>query len=642
VEGNDIGTDGTGNNSIPNDGAGILVNSRTNATIGGSAGAGNIIAFNQGAGVATAPGSHGTKIRFNAIFSNAGPGIDLNNNGLTSNLPGGTYNTPVLASVSEGTIMGTLSAAPNSTYVIDFYASSASDGSATSPQGRDHLTSTTVTTDLVGHAVFIVSYTPFPSLPILTATSTAADGTTSEFSPPLGFALTASGTTFAATTGVAFQGEVASFTSTDPLATAANFTATIAWGDGTANSTGTIVASPGGFVVVGTHTYTTANPVTPVTVTIQDTLNGNQAVANSLADVSGPGGVLTTYGQMANFVAGTLYGATLVSFTDSNPGAIAGQFTAVVTWGDGTSGAGTISISGAGFVVTGTHTYNYASPGEPGASVVITDHLTGLTATASPTIVVAPVPLTITPKNFAVTPGTAFSGTVATFTDTNPLNSAGFYTATINWGDGTPTTTGTIIGSNPFTVSGSHTYQAAALANQGTAIVTITITDPNGQTATAVARAVDPPVASSDPTAPGPGASSAPAASTVSLTMLPGNLIVSPNGSFHGIVATFADGGPTEPAGAYKATIDWGKGRRSAGMVTGSNGRFVVSGKHAFPRFSGAKTVIVTVTDPEGQTVRVIERASEASRHGKLIELSGSRKGGAASRAWVSPSIARQ
>ena len=59
---------------------------------------------------------------------------------------------------------------------------------------------------------------------------------------------------------------------------------------------------------------------------------------------------------------------------------------------------------------------------------------------------VAPVPLTIQPKNFAVTPGTAFSRAVATFTDANPLTTPVFYTATINWGDGTTATTGTITG----------------------------------------------------------------------------------------------------------------------------------------------------------------------------------------------------
>ena len=115
-------------------------------------------------------------------------------------------------------------------------------------------------TNAAGDAVFNVPYTPFPGLPILTATATDAAGTTSEFSPPLGYALTATGVTFAATTGVPFQGTVASFTSNDPSATAAEFTATINYGDGTASSAGTVVAAPGGFIVVGSHTLHDRQP----------------------------------------------------------------------------------------------------------------------------------------------------------------------------------------------------------------------------------------------------------------------------------------------------------------------------------------------------------------------------------------------
>ena len=94
-------------------------------------------------------------------------------------------------------------------------------------------------------------------------------------------------------------------------------------------------------------------------------------------------------------------------------------------------------------------------------------------------------------------------------------------------------------------------------------------------------------------------------------------LTVSPNKPFQGIVATFTDSGPPQPASDYKAMINWGKGRKSAGMITGSNGRFVVSARHVFPRFTGEKTVTVTVTDGEGQVVSVSESASEAARHPK-------------------------
>ena len=65
-----------------------------------------------------------------------------------------------------------------------------------------------------------------------------------------------------------FHGTVASFTSNAPSSTAADFTATINYGDGTGEFAGTVVAAPGGFIVVGSHTFTTANPAEPVTVTI--------------------------------------------------------------------------------------------------------------------------------------------------------------------------------------------------------------------------------------------------------------------------------------------------------------------------------------------------------------------------------------
>jgi hypothetical protein len=91
--------------------------------------------------------------------------------------------------------------------------------------------------------------------------------------------------------------------------------------------------------------------------------------------------------------------------------------------------------------------------------------------------------------------------------------------------------------------------------------------------------------------------------------------------SFHGIVARFADSGPTEPVGVYKATINLRKGRRTAGMITGSNGRFVVSGRHVFPRFTGTKTVTVTVTnEADGQSASVSERVSTAARKTRRSE----------------------
>jgi hypothetical protein len=85
-------------------------------------------------------------------------------------------------------------------------------------------------------------------------------------------------------------------------------------------------------------------------------------------------------------------------------------------------------------------------------------------------------------------------------------------------------------------------------------------------------------------------------------------------------VATFSDSGPPQPAGAYKAMINWGRGRRSVGIITRSNGRFVVSARHVFPRFAGEKTVTVTVSDGAGQVVSVRETVSESARQPRVIK----------------------
>ena len=88
VEGNRIGTDRTGGNPVPNQGIGVYLDTGSSvAETIGAAGAGNIIAFNGGPGVATSPGTNGGTIRFNAIFGNGGPGIDLNDDGVTPNTP---------------------------------------------------------------------------------------------------------------------------------------------------------------------------------------------------------------------------------------------------------------------------------------------------------------------------------------------------------------------------------------------------------------------------------------------------------------------------------------------------------------------------------------------------------------------------
>jgi hypothetical protein len=171
-------------------------------------------------------------------------------------------------------------------------------------------------------------------------------------------------------------------------------------------------------------------------------------------------------------------------------------------------------------------------------------------------------------------------------------------------------------------VAGSHAFATF----QNTDIVTITITDENARTATGYDRVVDPPVVA-DPI-PAPTMSpTTPLATTLTpagLAIVADSLTLSPNKPFQGTVATFTDSGPVESASAFKAIIDWGKRRKSAGMITGTDDRFVVSARHKFPPFAGTETVTIMLTDPEGPVVSASEAASYVVRRPKTLKRTNS------------------
>ena len=93
--------------------------------------------------------------------------------------------------------------------------------------------------------------------------------------------VTGAPTTVTAVAGTPFNGQVASFTDGNPLATAADFTATISWGDGTTASAGTVTGRNGSFTVTGTHTYATIGSYA-TTITVTDS-GGSSAVAHGTA-----------------------------------------------------------------------------------------------------------------------------------------------------------------------------------------------------------------------------------------------------------------------------------------------------------------------------------------------------------------------
>jgi hypothetical protein len=113
--------------------------------------------------------------------------------------------------------------------------------------------------------------------------------------------------------------------------------------------------------------------------------------------------------------------------------------------------------------------------------VHITDTDSTNPADATSTANVADAALTASPACLA-TSSQSYNGTTATFIDAaSPFGTLSDFSATINWGDGTPVTAGTVTGPDggPYTVSGSHTY-----ATTGVFTITTTIHDVGGSSAT--------------------------------------------------------------------------------------------------------------------------------------------------------------
>lgn len=168
-------------------GYGIYIGDSNDNRIGGTqVGQGNTIANGGVGGI----GIDGTSIRnsvlSNSIFGNAGMGIDLGNDGGTPNHgigiasgPNYLQNAPVLASVSNGLVQGTLVAEPLRRYRIEVFSSECSGSRG---QGQTLLGSLNVDTDMKGQASFEVSVAGSGAF---TATATDQDGNTSEFSPIL-------------------------------------------------------------------------------------------------------------------------------------------------------------------------------------------------------------------------------------------------------------------------------------------------------------------------------------------------------------------------------------------------------------------------------------------------------------------------
>lgn len=341
-------------------------------------------------------------------------------------------------------------------------------------------------------------------------------------------------------------------------------------------------------------------------------------------------------GATINAVQGqTLVDVVAGTFTTSAAGAKAGDFTATINWGDGTSTAGVIVQDASNpsiFYVTGTHTYTgsaatYAtsvsvtSEGGPITSVINGVPVTFVTPASGPVSGAGTANVTITdlPPVLPIVTGASINGVqgqrlvdavVGSFTSTAPGAKASDFGATINWGDGSANSAGVVVqdSSNPhvFYVMGTHTYYENSAAAGYTTTLSVsssgsTLTQMiNGQPVTFITPA------SGVSTATGE-AIVANAPIDVSVSSFSGFENITPSPSMV-VVATFVDQGGVNPGVAdpvsrYTATINWGDGSGVTTIPTtaitqngDSNSYKITLPQHVYTT-PGTYVVTVTVSD---------------------------------------------
>ncbi len=188
--------------------------------------------------------------------------------------------------------------------------------------------------------------------------------------------IAAAGTNVSAIEGRSFTAQVATFTDVDTNATAADYSASISWGDG-GTSAGTVTGGGGSFTVTGSHTYAEEGS-RQVTVTITDVDNASNS-ANTTSTATITDASLTASPACAATSLRSYNGSTATFVDAASPSGTLSDFSASINWGDGSTSAGTVSGSNGGpYSVSGSHTY--ATTGSFTITTSITD-VGGATAT---------------------------------------------------------------------------------------------------------------------------------------------------------------------------------------------------------------------------------------------------------------------
>jgi hypothetical protein len=394
---------------------------------------------------------------------------------------------------------------------------------------------------------------------------------------------------------------LADFSDANTSAPLSDFTAVVAWGDGTTSTltaaSGAIVGSGGNYSVLASHTFA-EQTTTPAVVSVQILDAGGSSVSGSstpyvvadaplaLTAVHTPGSSLTEGKSNGTF--------TVATFTDANASAPLTDFTAIIAWGDGTTttvtSANGITGANGSFAVQSSHTYEEI-PSGTFVSVQVLDAGGSSVVGSSSLFTVADAPLTVTSVNAPNATEGQNTGifTVATFSDANSTAPVSDFTAIVHWGDGTTdvitSANGLTGGFGNFAVAAAHTYLEG-----GTATLSVQVLDVGGASASsqALVPVADAPLHVTAVNTPAAGFTEG--AEALSFT-----------------VATFNDGNTNAPVSDFTAVVLWGDSTTSTltaadgSIVSLGGGNFAVLGGHSY-KDEGNGSLQVRVTDVDGGT----------------------------------------
>jgi hypothetical protein len=357
---------------------------------------------------------------------------------VTQAVPGGIAPTGLVVFEDTGVVLGTgtLSAsgtAAFSTYSLlagDHFITAIYEGDANYIGSVSPVLNQVVDQDSTTTSLTVSSNPSLAGQPLeLTAT---VQGTNPGFGPPTGNVLFMDGpTTIGSGT---LSGGVATFTSA-ALAAGSHTLSTVYIGD--RNFTGSTAPAV---------TETINNPVPIITSVSPSTLpEGSAAFTLTLSASNFVPGAIVKW----NGISLTVVNASAAQIQASVPAILIGQ--------------------------EGTDLVTVTNPGPGGGTSL------------AQTFTVTDTLLTANRVNLNVHGSLNFSGTVATFSDGNSNATLADFTAIIVWDDGTANY-GTISGTNPFTVSGTHTFAPFHTLHT----ISVTILDQGGSSATVTDNVIDP------------------------------------------------------------------------------------------------------------------------------------------------------